>query len=106
MYSKKEHKNQRLTEKNRKHIRKLYCDQWSVVDLANKYNISRPTVYKVIKRARVKEFQICNSTNTRFRGLAYGFKRLSKIEEKTLKKKNAQARRYKKTLKKNAQARR
>lgn len=94
---KKEHKKQKLTETNRKHIRKLYRDQWSVKDLADKYNVSRPTIYKVLKRARMKEFQIRNSTNTRFRWLAYWFKRLAKIEEIVLKKKNAEARRYNKT---------
>lgn len=93
---KKEHKNQKLTEKNRKHIRKLYCQNWKVQQLSDKYNVSRPTIYKVLKRARMREFQIRNSTNTRFRWLAYWFKRLAKIEKSILKKKNAEAKRYNK----------
>ena len=63
----KEHKRQKLTEQNRIHIWKLYCEQWRVVDLAEKYNVSRVTIYKVLKRARRQEFKIRNSTNTRYR---------------------------------------
>lgn len=93
---KEEHKNQKLTETNRKHIWWLYCEHRSVTRLAEKYNVSRPTIYKVIKRARLKQFKIRNSTNTRFRWLVYGFKRLAKIEKAILEKKNREARRYNK----------
>lgn len=93
---KKEHKNQRLTEKNREAIRKLYCKNRKVAALAEKYNVSRPTIYKVLKRARKKEFQIRNSTNIRYRWVKYGMKRLAKIEKKIVEKKNNEAKRYNK----------
>jgi transposase InsO family protein len=93
----KEHKNQKLTERNRKDIRARYKKWEKVVALSEKYNVSKVTIYKVLKRARIREFQIRNSTNTRYRWLAYWFKRLAKIEEAVIKKKNAEARRYNKT---------
>lgn len=92
----KEHKNQKLTEKNRKHIWQLYQDHRRISNIADKYNVSRPTIYKVIKRSRVQEFQIRNSTNTRYRWLQFWLKRLAKIQENIVKKQNNQARRYNK----------
>ena len=94
---KKEHKNQKLTERNRKDIRQRYKEGEKAKDLAQQFSVSLPTLYKVLKRARKQEFQTRNSTNKRYRGLFYGFKRLAKIERKVVAKYNARARRYNKS---------
>jgi len=93
-----EHGNQKLTSKLRKSIWKQYCDWSRVSTLAKQYNVSRPTIYKVLKRARKKEFKIRNSTNTKYRWIIYGMKRLAKIEKKVITRKNKEARRYNKTF--------
>lgn len=68
-----------------------------VTELAILYRVSRPTIYKVLKQARIRIFQQKNSTNTRYRWVYYWLKRLGKIEKKVLDKKNKQAQRYNKT---------
>ena len=91
------HKRTRLTPIQRKelsvdyftgHIRKC--------DLAIKYRISRPTVDKIINRARVNDHSIHKSINKRFRCLEYGLRRLSKVEKQIEEKLRKQARRYNK----------
>jgi transposase InsO family protein len=91
------HKRTRLTPIQRKeladdyfvrHIRKC--------DLAVKYRVSRPTVDKIINRARSKDYSVHKSINKRFRCLQYGLKRLSKIEKKIEEKLKKQAKRYNK----------
>lgn len=91
------HKRTRLTPNQRKeladdyfirHIRKC--------DLAEKYRVSRPTVDKIIHRARNNDHSIHKSVNKRFRCIRYGLKRLSKIEKDIQEKLKKQAKRYNK----------
>lgn len=91
------HKKTRLTPNQRKeladdyfvrHIRKC--------DLSEKYRISRPTVDKIINRARNNDYSVHRSENKRFRCLQYGLKRLNKIEKQIEEKLKKQARRYNK----------
>ena len=51
--------------------------------LAEDYHVSRPTIHKIPARGRKRDFSIHNSCNARFRTLAWGMKRLAKIEKKS-----------------------
>ncbi len=91
------HKGTRLMPKQRgeladdyfvRHIRKC--------DLSEKYRVSRPTVDKIINRARVNNHSIHRSVNKRFRCLQYGLKRFSRIEKQIEEKLKKQAKRYNK----------
>jgi len=90
------HKNTKLTPIQRKQIWKDHQKGASPTELARKYNTSRPTIYKIITRARKKEFIPRKSTNKRYRCFKYGFRRLEKIAEQIEKKRKKQARRYNK----------
>ena len=81
------HKNAKLTPFQRQEIRRLYCNWAKVSYIAKQFNVSRPTIYKVIKRARKNDFIIHKSTNHRYRCVYYWFIRLAKIEYKILKQK-------------------
>lgn len=71
----------RLTPQDRQKIWKIYqTGGTSITNLAERFNVSRPTIYKVIERARKHEFEPRKSTNLRYRNLRYGLKRLSKVE--------------------------
>lgn len=89
------HKRVRLTPIDRQNIRQDYCN-WikKKVILADKYWVSRPTIYKILKMMRIKELYPKPSVNHRFRSLEYWLKRLAKVEAKVLKRKNEEAKRY------------
>ncbi|PTQ78024.1 Homeodomain-like domain-containing protein [Nitrosomonas oligotropha] len=51
------HKRTRLTLLDRQEIWRLYQTRlWRVVQLAEHFHVSRPTIYDVLKRARLQEF--------------------------------------------------
>jgi predicted DNA-binding protein YlxM (UPF0122 family) len=76
------HKRTRLTPHQRKEIyERYYTNEERVTDLADAYHVSRPTIYKILKRGRARDFSIHRSTNARFRCLKYGLRRLTKIEK-------------------------
>ena len=88
------HKRTRLTPLDRKEIWRLYgTRERSVVALSRRFRVSRPTIYKVIDRARKQEFSPRKSTNKRFLQAKYGMKRLAKIESSIDTKKKLAARR-------------
>jgi len=92
------HKRLRLTPLDRQEIWKLYgTGKWTIVSLAKRYRVSRPTIYKAIARARKQEFAPRRSVNKRFLQSKYGIKRLAKIDAAIERRKKAQARRYNKT---------
>ncbi len=92
------HKRTRLTPLDREEIWRLYGTRdWTVVALAQKFRVSRPTIYKVIERARKQEFSPRKSTNKRFLQAKYGMKRLAKVESSLEIKKKSAARRYNKS---------
>jgi transposase-like protein len=71
----------RLSPQDRQEIWKIYqTGGTNITDLAERFNVSRPTIYKVIERARRHEFEPRKSTNLRYRNLRYGLKRLAKVE--------------------------
>ena len=91
------HKNTRLTPFQRKAIYKSYHeDKKKVSDLAEEYHVSRPTIYKVLRNGRHKDFTIHKSINQRFRCLEYGIKRLAKVEAELEAKRKREAKRYNK----------
>ena len=92
------HKCIRLTPHDRKKIWELWqTGEYKVSRLAELFRVSRPTIYKVLARARKQEFVPRKSTNERYRNLRYGLKRLAKIECALEKKLKKQARRYNKS---------
>jgi transposase InsO family protein len=93
----KMHKRTKLTPLMRQEIwEKWQTGKVKKVTLAQTYNVSRPTIDKVIARARCQEFAPRKSTNKRFLNLTYGMKRLAKIETRLERKLAARARRYNK----------
>jgi transposase InsO family protein len=91
------HKRTRLTPHDRKDLWELYsAGAMKISHLAERYRVSRPTVYKALARARKQEFQPRNSMNERYRALKYGLKRLAKVEACLQARLKAQARRYNK----------
>jgi transposase-like protein len=73
----------RLTSQDRQKIWQLYqSGETNITHLAERFGVSRPTIYKVIARARKKEFEPRDSTNLRYRNLRYGLKRLARVERK------------------------
>jgi len=91
------HKKTRLTPIQRQAIYSSYYeDKKTVTDLAEAYHVSRPTIYKILRRGRHKDFTIHRSTNKRFRCLPYGIKRLARVEAEIEARLKRQARRYNK----------
>ena len=91
------HKRTRLTPLDRQEIWQKYgTGDWTIVALSREFRASRPTIYKVIHRARSGEFVPRKSTNKRFLQAKYGMKRLAKVESSLERKKKAEARRYNK----------
>lgn len=92
------HKRIRLTPHDREKIWQLWqTNEHKVSHLAELYRVSRPTIYKILARARKREFVPRNSGNQRFRSLKYGLKRLAKVERALENKRKQEARRYNKS---------
>lgn len=92
------HKRIRLTPLDREEIWKLYQSrQWKVSHLAERYRVSRPTIYAVLRKARLRQFTPSNSTNKRYKTAFYGLKRLAKVEVSIQLKLKQQAKRYNKS---------
>lgn len=91
------HKRIRLTPLDREEVWRLYgTGEWTIVSLAQRFRVSRPTIYKVVNRARRQEFAPRKSTNKRYLNAKYGIKRLAKVEASLERRKKAEARRYNK----------
>lgn len=91
------HKKTRLTPLLRRELANdYYKNNLRVCDLKRKYQISAPTVYKIIHNARNNDYSIHKSINKRFRCLEYGIKRLSKVERKLEEQLKKKAKRYNK----------
>ncbi|STY98755.1 Integrase core domain [Moraxella lacunata] len=65
--------------------------------MALEYKVSRPTIYKVLKLARVKLLKPQSSTNNLFKQARFGIKRLAKVEKSIQDKLKRQAKRYNKS---------
>jgi len=92
------HKRTRLTLLDRQEIWRLYQTRtWKVTQLAERFRVSRPTLYEVLKRARLQEFAPRDSTNQRFKMIQYGLKRLAKVEQAIQERLKREAKRYNKS---------
>lgn len=72
------HKNTRLLPYMRRAIYKKWILGQSINSLAKDYQVTRKTIYKVLERARVNDFENHLSTNDRYRTIEYGLKKLAK----------------------------
>jgi Mor family transcriptional regulator len=61
------HKNTKLLPYMRRAIYQAWIMGKSITNLAKEHKVSRPTIYKVLERARLQEFTNRKSTNYRFR---------------------------------------
>jgi len=92
------HKHIRLTPHDRQKVWQLWqTGEYKVSRLAELYRVSRPTIYKIIARARKQEFVPRRSINDRYRSLKYGLKRLAKIERELEERRKREAKRYNKS---------
>src|SRR6187455_788846 len=92
------HKCTRLTLLDRQEIWRFYQTRlWRVVQLAEYFHVSHPTIYAVLKRARLQEFTPRNSTNQRFKTMQYGLRRLAKVEQTIRQRLRHAAKRYSKS---------
>ena len=77
------HKRIRLTPYDQNAIWDSYrLDGTKITHLAERYRVSRTTIYKILARARKQEIKPRNSANDRYRALKYGLKRLAKVESR------------------------
>jgi transposase InsO family protein len=92
------HKNTRLTPYHREEIWRLYHkENMKVSQLAARFHVSRPTIYKALKLARLKLFKPQASTNERYKTIKYGIKRLVKVEKAIEERLKREAKRYNKS---------
>jgi transposase InsO family protein len=81
----------------RRAVYRAWVDGASVTDLSLEYKVTRKTVYKVLERARLKDFENHLSVNSRFRTIEYGLRRLKKTAVKLQKRIDRESiRRYEK----------
>lgn len=91
------HKWTKLTPVKRREIAdKYFKENIRISVLARTYQVSRNTIYNVIRRAKLKDFSVHKSINKRYRTVKYGLRRLAKVEAELEKKLAAQAKRYNK----------
>ena len=81
------HKNTKLPPKMRKEVYEQWkTGTWSQRKLADEYHVDKNTIKKIIVRGRLGDFSVHDSTNTRYRTIEYGLKKLLKTKEKLQKK--------------------
>ena len=92
------HKNTRLTPHQRQAVWRAYTqDKITVTSPARQYQVSRVTIYRILKAARLQLPTPQNSTNNRFKQAKYGMKRLAKVEKAIEEKLKKQAKRHNKS---------
>lgn len=92
------HKRIRLTPLDRLEIWRLWqTGHWKVLRLAEHDRVSRPTIYKVLARARKQEFVPRRRVNPHFKALKFGLKRLAKVEDALEEQRKREARHYNKS---------
>ena len=88
----------KLTPYHRQEIWRLYHkEKITITDLAKRFMVSRPTIYSVLKKARLNLFVPLTSKNKRYKTISYGIKHLVKIEKSIEDKLRRQAKLYNKT---------
>ena len=95
------HKNTKLLPYQRRAIFKRWGMGTPIAHLAREYKITRQTIYDTVKDARLGIFINRSSMNRRYRTIAWGIRRLGKIERVLTRKIEAKAHRlnrYEKTI--------
>lgn len=80
------HKCTKLLPYMRRAIYSAWQKGQSISSLAREYKVSRPTIYKVIKYARMNVFVTFTSMNKRYQTIKWGLQRLTKKELEIAKK--------------------
>lgn len=83
----------------RRELYRRWIDGDSIAELARHYGISRATVYRTLKKARLDIWDNLPSVNHRYRRISYGLKKLAGVErqlEKKIAKREHRLRRYEK----------
>lgn len=89
------HKNTKLLPYERREAYRRWIDGDSIADLCRRYRVSRQTMYRVLKKARLGIFINLPSINHRYRSIEYGLKKLNEIERLIAKKLARRAHRLK-----------
>jgi transposase InsO family protein len=74
------HQNTKLFPRERRELYRRWIEGDSITELALHYGISRPTVYRTVKKAKIEVFVNLPSVNHRYRTIQYGLKHLSRTE--------------------------
>lgn len=90
------HKNTKLPSIVRKEICTLRENGQRVADLAVLFRVTKPVIYKIIKRGSLGDFSVHKSTNRRYNSVYYGLKRLNKKEKLINRKLAKKSQRYEK----------
>ena len=77
------HKNTKLPPKMRKEVyQKWTTGTWSQRKLADEYHVDKKVIGRIVTRGRLGDFSVHDSTNHRYRTIAYGLKKLLKTEQR------------------------
>lgn len=88
------HKNTKLLPHQRMTIYSRWQAGEQITHLAAHFDVSRETVYEVLRRARLGEFANRLSVNHRYKTIEYGLKKLSEVESRIAKRKAREESRY------------
>ena len=94
------HKNTKLLPYERRELYRRWIEGDTIAELARHHGISRATVYRVIKKAKIDVFVNLPSMNHRYRRVQYGLKKLNgteKVLAKKLARRAYRLRRYEKS---------
>lgn len=80
------HKHTKLLPYQRREIYRRWLQGEKIAHLAAKYEVSRKTIYEVLKKAKSGVFVNYSSMNYRYRDLHFGLRKLSKTEKALAKK--------------------
>ena len=75
------HKFTKLLPYQREVIYNKWLQGETPTNLSRQYEVSRTTIYKVLKRGKENEFTNRKSTNRRYQIIQYGLKRLTQVEK-------------------------
>jgi transposase InsO family protein len=76
------HKHTKLLPYQRREAYRRWLQGEHVTDLARHFSVSRETLYRAFRKARLGMFSNFTSTNQRYRAVEYGLRRLSKHEHR------------------------
>lgn len=80
------HKNTKLLPYQRREAFRRWKQGETITELAKKYEVSRETIYRLLRKAKRGIFINLSSKNYRYRSVYYGIKQLSRTEERLAKK--------------------